>query len=101
MTPVPTEQNDLEAECTGQSDWFKREQHTDVFKGLKKVLCCRVNVSLDPEPEINIIQKLKTSAVGWLSISQAASLPGVCWAVRSKLWVEGRRNWIPENKVVG
>lgn len=28
-------------------------------------------------------------------------LPGVCWGVRSVLQVEGRQNWIPENKGAG
>ena len=34
-------------------------------------------------------------------IPQVAGLPGVCWGVRSMLQVEGRQNWIPENKGVG
>lgn len=34
-------------------------------------------------------------------IPQVAGLPGVCWGVRSIVQVEGRQNWIPENKGVG
>lgn len=33
--------------------------------------------------------------------AQVAGLPGGCWGVRSMLQVEGRQNWIPENKGVG
>lgn len=29
---------------------------------------------------------------------QVDGLPGVCWGVQSMLQVEGRQNWIPENK---
>jgi len=32
---------------------------------------------------------------------QVVDLPGVGWGLQSMLQVEGRQNWIPENKGVG